>query len=55
VGSHFCDLSDSADKHCFRTSVSLGLLGAFGGGIIGGLIGGSIPKQPPKAAPDSAR
>src|SRR5437773_1049355 len=47
LGAHFCQVSDSANKHCFRSAVSLGLLGVFGGGIIGGLIGGSIPKVAP--------
>jgi len=51
VGAHFCQLSDSADKHCVRSAVRLGFLGALGGGIIGGLIGGSIPKS----RPDSGR
>src|SRR5512142_3083385 len=46
LGSRLCQLSDSTDKHCFRTTVELGLLGAFGGGIIGGVIGGMIPKAP---------
>lgn len=46
AGSQLCHLSDSANQHCVRTSVGLGLLGAFAGGITGGLIGGSIPKAP---------
>ncbi len=56
AGNHFCDVFfDSVDKHCFREGVSLGLLGAFGGGIIGGLLGGSMPKPLLKASPDSTR
>jgi len=46
AGSQLCHLSDSADQHCVRTAIGLGLLGALAGGIIGGLIGGSIPKVP---------
>ena len=51
AGSRFCQLSDSVNKHCFRTSLKLGLLGAFTGGIIGGLIGGTIPKPPSDSIP----
>jgi hypothetical protein len=46
LGSRLCTLSDSADRHCVRMTVGLGLLGAFGGGIIGGVVGGAIPKAP---------
>jgi H+/Cl- antiporter ClcA len=46
LGSRLCGLSDTGNAHCFRTTVGLGLLGAFGGGIIGGVIGGMIPKAP---------
>jgi hypothetical protein len=46
LGSRLCGLSDTGNTHCFRTTVGLGLLGAFGGGIIGGVIGGMIPKAP---------
>lgn len=47
AGSQLCHLSDSTNQHCLRTSVGLGLLGAFTGGITGGLIGGAIPKASP--------
>lgn len=47
AGSQLCHLSDSANQHCARTAIGLGLLGAFLGGITGGLIGGSIPRVPP--------
>lgn len=46
LGSRLCGLSDTGNTHCFRTTLGLGLLGAFGGGIIGGVIGGMIPKAP---------
>lgn len=46
LGSRLCGLSDTGNAHCFGTTVRLGLLGAFGGGIIGGVIGGMIPKTP---------
>lgn len=46
LGSRLCQLSDTGEPHCFRATVELGLLGAFGGGIIGGVIGGMIPKAP---------
>jgi H+/Cl- antiporter ClcA len=46
LGSRLCGLSDTGNTHCFATTVRLGLLGAFGGGIIGGVIGGMIPKAP---------
>lgn len=46
LGSRLCQLSDTGEPHCFRTTVELGLLGAFGGGIIGGVIGGMMPKVP---------
>lgn len=47
AGSQLCHLSDSANQHCARTTIGLGLLGVVAGGITGGLIGGSIPKAPP--------
>lgn len=46
LGARLCHLADTGEPHCFRTAVGLGLLGAFGGGIIGGVIGGMIPKAP---------
>lgn len=45
LGARLCQLSDSVNKHCVRSAVGLGALGAFAGGIIGGLIGGGIPKS----------
>jgi len=51
AGSQLCHLSDSANQHCARTAIGLGLLGAFVGGITGGLIGGSIPRMPSDSTP----